>query len=171
MATPSPANLSGGNAASPVVAGLGPSKRRAPVQTHMSQEDFDALGYPKVPAEWTEEWMREQLELEKVDPRVNPNLLLEETDQEFWFNLTRKPYAKTILRTEQQCVERKQAWLQQYARVALGNNLREELADELETCTPELKRIISPIFKYRALPALELPMNLTNILMSLLCPP
>lgn len=150
MATASLANLSGGNGASAVGAGLGPSKRKAkPMQTHMSQEDFDAFGYPKVPAEWTEEWMREQLELEKVDPRVNPNLLLEETDQEFWVNLTRKPYAKTILRTEQHNVERKQAWLQQYGRVALGNNLREELADELEACTPELKRIIAPIFKYR----------------------
>ena len=51
----------------------------APVRlpkSHMRQEDFDALGYPKVPEHMTKEWMLEQIELEKVDPRVNPNLLL-----------------------------------------------------------------------------------------------
>lgn len=49
---------------------------------HMSQEEFDDLGYPSIPSHWTKEWMLQQLELEKVDPRVNPNLLLEETSQE-----------------------------------------------------------------------------------------
>ena len=41
----------------------------------MRQEDFDALGYPQVPKHMTKEWMLEQISLEKVDPRVNPNLL------------------------------------------------------------------------------------------------
>jgi len=26
----------------------------------MSQEDFDALGYPSIPSHWTKEWMVEQ---------------------------------------------------------------------------------------------------------------
>lgn len=47
---------------------------RSPKGGHMRQEDFDALGYPQVPQHMTKEWMLEQIELEKVDPRVNPNL-------------------------------------------------------------------------------------------------
>ena len=27
---------------------------------HMSQEEFDALGYPSIPSHWTKEWMLEQ---------------------------------------------------------------------------------------------------------------
>ena len=45
--------------------------------------------------------------MEKVDPRVNPNLLLEETSQEFWDNMSRKPYAKAILKSERHWSKRR----------------------------------------------------------------
>ena len=48
-----------------------------------------------------------RIELEKVDPRVNPNLLLEETSQEFWDNMSRKPYAKAILKSERHWSKRR----------------------------------------------------------------
>eukprot|EP00913_Durusdinium_trenchii_P002943 g2730.t1 len=34
-------------------------------KSHMSQEEFDDLGYPSIPSHWTKEWMLQQLELEK----------------------------------------------------------------------------------------------------------
>ena len=111
----------------------------------MSQKEFDELGYPKIPDHWTKEWMLRQIELEKVDPRVNPNLLLDETDQEFWDNASRKPYAKAILRSEQHWLQRRKLWLRQYGQVALANMMREELAAELETCPPSVKRLVMPI--------------------------
>ena len=112
---------------------------------HMSQKEFDELGYPKIPDHWTKEWMLEQIELEKVDPRVNPNLLLDETQQEFWDNASRKPYAKAILRSEQHWTKRRQVWLRQYEQTELANMMREELASELETCPPDVKRLVTPI--------------------------
>lgn len=54
-----------------------------------------------------------RIELEKVDPRANPNLLLEETSQEFWDNMSRKPYAKAILKSERHWSKRRaldQGW-------------------------------------------------------------
>lgn len=120
-----------------------------PFQGHMSQKEFDELGYPKIPDHWTKEWMLRQIELEKVDPRVNPNLLLDETDQEFWDNASRKPYAKAILRSEQHWLQRRKLWLRQYGQVALANMMREELAAELETCPPSVKRLVMPILKYK----------------------
>ncbi|CAE8742487.1 unnamed protein product, partial [Polarella glacialis] len=122
-----------------------PPLSRTPLQGHMSQEEFDAFDYPQTPAEWTEEWMRKQIELERVDPRVNPNLLLDETQQEFWNNISRKPYAKAILRAEEHWKDRRRVWLQQYERVEIMNQVREELAEELEGCAPEMKRLLAPI--------------------------
>lgn len=116
---------------------------------HMSQEEFDALGYPSIPSHWTKEWMLEQIELEKVDPRVNPNLLLEETSQEFWDNMSRKPYAKAILKSERHWSKRRNAWLRQFEQVEMANALRSELAEELENCPPELKRMVQPMLKYK----------------------
>eukprot|EP00439_Symbiodinium_sp_Y106_P087124 s181_g40.t1 len=120
-----------------------------PFQGHMSQKEFDELGYPKVPDHWTKDWMLRQIELEKVDPRVNPNLLLDETHQEFWDNASRKPYAKAILRSEQHWLQRRKLWLRQYEQVALANMIREELAAELEACPPNVKRQVMPILKYK----------------------
>lgn len=116
---------------------------------HMSQEEFDALGYPSIPSHWTKEWMLEQIELEKVDPRVNPNLLLEETSQEFWDNMSRKPYAKAILKSERHWSKRRNAWLRQFEQVEMANALRSELAEELENCPAELKRMVQPMLKYK----------------------
>ncbi|CAE8594939.1 unnamed protein product, partial [Polarella glacialis] len=87
--------------------------------------------------------------LERVDPRVNPNLLLDETQQEFWNNISRKPYAKAILRAEEHWKDRRRVWLQQYERVEIMNQVREELAEELEGCAPEMKRLLAPIMVHR----------------------
>ncbi|CAJ1384379.1 unnamed protein product [Effrenium voratum] len=119
------------------------------IKGHMSQEEYDALGYPSIPAEWTREWMMQQIELEKVDPRVNPNLLLEETDQEFWDNMSRKPYAKAILKSERHWTQRRRLWIRQYEQVELANALRQEVVAELELCAPEVKRLVAPIMKYK----------------------
>jgi len=115
----------------------------------MSQEEFDALGYPTIPSHWTKEWMLEQIELEKVDPRVNPNLLLEETSQEFWDNMSRKPYAKAVLKSERHWSKRRNAWLRQFEQVEMANLMRAEMLDELEACSPELKRMLAPIMRYK----------------------
>eukprot|EP00434_Breviolum_minutum_P008999 symbB.v1.2.007925.t1/scaffold495.1/size259991/9 len=134
------------------------SGNAAPVRLpkgHMTQEEFDALGYPTIPSHWTKEWMLEQIELEKVDPRVNPNLLLEETSQagspeknnwvEFWDNMSRKPYAKAVLKSERHWSKRRNAWLRQFEQVEMANLMRAEMLDELEACSPELKRMLAPI--------------------------
>ncbi|CAK9050384.1 Hypothetical protein SCF082_LOCUS27795 [Durusdinium trenchii] len=115
----------------------------------MSQEEFDDLGYPSIPSHWTKEWMLQQLELEKVDPRVNPNLLLEETSQEFWDNMSRKPYAKAILKNERHWTNRRNVWLRQLEQVELANALRAQLTEELEQCAPQIKRLVAPIMKYK----------------------
>ena len=42
---------------------VSPRKSRwtmSPMSGHMSQEEFDALGYPTIPSHWTKEWMLEQ---------------------------------------------------------------------------------------------------------------
>mmetsp|Transcript_107416 Transcript_107416/g.333802 ORF Transcript_107416/g.333802 Transcript_107416/m.333802 type:complete len:720 (+) Transcript_107416:183-2342(+) len=124
-------------------------KKPVPLTSHMTQEEFDALDYPKVPEEWNEEWMKKQIELERVDPRENPNLLFDECQQEFWFNSARKPYAKAILRSEQHWTNRRNVWLKQYETVENMNQLRESVAEELEDCSMEVKRLVTPIMHHK----------------------
>mmetsp|Transcript_117125 Transcript_117125/g.326297 ORF Transcript_117125/g.326297 Transcript_117125/m.326297 type:complete len:704 (+) Transcript_117125:142-2253(+) len=124
-------------------------KNPVPLKSHMTQEEFDELDYPKIPEEWNEEWMRQQIEKESVDPRENPNLLIDEAQQEFWFNATRKPYAKAILRAEQHWTDRRNVWLKQYETVENMNVLRATVAEELEDCSMEVKRLVTPIFHHK----------------------
>merc|ERR1712137_1437829 len=57
-----------------------------PLKDHMTQEEYDDLGYSKVPKEWNEEWMKQQIAKERLDPRENPNLLVDDDQPEFWCN-------------------------------------------------------------------------------------
>lgn len=120
-----------------------------PIKGYMSQETFDELEYPKPPEYMTEDWMKKQIELERVDPRVNPNLLLDETQQEFWHTAARKPYAKQILRAEQHWTDRRNVWLKQYETVEIMNQTREEIGEKLEDCSMEAKRLVAPILHHK----------------------
>jgi hypothetical protein len=42
-------------------------------------------------------------------------------------------------------VRRGNAWLRQFEQVEMANTLRAELAEELENCPPELKRMVQPM--------------------------
>lgn len=116
---------------------------------HMTSEDYDELGYPKVPTEWNEQYFSELMEKEKSDPRVNPNLLLSTNDADFWYNAARKPYAKAIQRSEKHWTQRRNVWLRQYDTVMMLNETREELTEQLEDCSMEVKRLVAPILQYK----------------------
>jgi len=116
----------------------------------ITPEEYKELGYPEYDARFRDkEWMRTQMELERTDPRVNPNLLKTEQDDEFWYNAARKPINKAILKTEECWNNRRQTWLAQYKRVMDCNNKREVMAELLNDCSNEVRRLITPIFKYR----------------------
>jgi len=123
--------------------------KAVPLKSHMSQEEFEELEYPKVPAEWDETWMQKQMAMEMVDPRVNPNLLMDENHQEFWHNAARKPLAKVIQRSEQHWQDRRNVWIKQYETVEIGNQRREQVAEMLEDCSTEVKRLVAPIMHHK----------------------
>lgn len=120
-----------------------------PFKSHMTQDEFDDLDYPKVPEEWTPDYFTELMYKERVDPRVNPNLLLDEGHREFWNNMARKPFAKAILRSEQHWTDRRNVWLKQYENVELMNQAREKVAGLLEDCPMEVKRLLTPILHHK----------------------
>jgi len=107
------------------------------------------LGYPEYDPKFDDpEWQKQQFEKERVDPRENPNLLLSPEDPEFWHNAHRKPHAKAILRSEKHWHDRRRAWLEQSINVERSNMEREELVEELEGCSAEVKRLVAPVMKY-----------------------
>lgn len=116
---------------------------------HMTSADYDELGYPKLPPEWDEKYFADLMEKEKTDPRVNPNLLLSTNEAEFWHNAARKPYAKAIQRSEKHWCQRRNVWLRQYDTVMMLNETREELTQQLEDCSMEVKRLVTPILQYK----------------------
>ncbi|CAK0899915.1 unnamed protein product [Prorocentrum cordatum] len=97
----------------------------------------------------TREWMLQQVERERVDPRENPNLLIDESHQEFWNTAARKPYARALLRAEQHWTRRRGVWLRQVEAVEGANATREEVAELLEDCSAEAKRLVAPILHFR----------------------
>lgn len=119
------------------------------VSGHMTSADYDELGYPKLPPEWNEEYFADLMEKEKTDPNVNPNLLINASEAEFWYNAARKPYAKAIQRSEKHWTNRRNVWLRQYETVEMLNETREELTEQLEDCSMEVKRLVTPILQYK----------------------
>jgi len=119
------------------------------VGCHLTTEDYDDFGYPTVPKEWNQEYFDQLMIQEKTDPRVNPNLLLDTNEAEFWHNAARKPYAKAILRQEKHWTSRRNVWLRQYETVEMLNENRDEMMEQLEECPMEVKRLVTPIMKYK----------------------
>lgn len=108
------------------------------------------LEYPEYDPKFDDpEWMKEQLRKEYNDPRENPNFFLSPEHPEYWHNVARKPYAKAILRSQEHCTMRKGKWREQHAAVECMNTMREEIAAELEECSPEVKRMVTPMMKYK----------------------
>jgi len=132
------------------VADMEPSPRQ-----HVTEEEFREFGYPPMPKEFmSEEYWTQQDELERTDPRVNPNLSLDGSEvdtnsQEFWDNAMRKPLAKYIQRHSDHRNQRRKVWLEQSGIVEEMNLSRENLADALESCSMEVKRLVTPIFRYK----------------------
>jgi len=115
----------------------------------ISEEQYKEWGYPQHDPKFKDkEWHREQMELDRTDPRHNPNLLRDQDDPEFWNHAARKPFSKAMLRSEQHWNSRRKTWMKQYERVQLTNQKREEIAELLEDCSIETKRVLTPIMKY-----------------------
>merc|ERR1719506_2785612 len=116
----------------------------------ITPEEYHELGYPvHDPRYRDQEFVRQQLELEMTDPRVNPNLLLSQDDAEFWNNAMRKPMNKTLLQSDQWWTNRRNIWMKQYQNVTDANRKRELLADLLEDCSTETRRLVTPVLRYR----------------------
>lgn len=134
------------------VAAINPSleeDRRAPTPA-LTEDQKKAFGYPEYPKEFDDpSWLRAQFDLEAVDPRLNPNLLLSDKDPEFWHNAMRKPYAKAIVKSERHWVSRKSTWLSQYHQIEELNQNRAALEPMLNACSIEVKRILTPILRYK----------------------
>ncbi|CAL1168464.1 unnamed protein product, partial [Cladocopium goreaui] len=123
------------------------------------QEEFSetSLGYPKWPEEMKDpQYFRNELMKMRNDPRKNPNHGRSMEDQEFWNEAARLPWAKVLLRKEQFWTQRRNVWLQQYGKVLRDNRGRLAVAEELEECSMELKRLVSPLLHYRVIEGLLL---------------
>ncbi|CAJ1360954.1 unnamed protein product [Effrenium voratum] len=96
-------------------------------------------------------WQKKQLQLdrrENTDPRHNPNLNRDQNDPEFWYHAARKPFNKALLRTEQHWNSRREVWLKQFEQVKDMNEKRALLAELLEDCSAEVRRLVAPILQY-----------------------
>ncbi|CAK9074230.1 unnamed protein product [Durusdinium trenchii] len=117
--------------------------------------ESELYGYPKWPPEMKDpQYFRNELMKMRNDPRQNPNHGRSMEDQEFWNEAARLPWAKVLLRKEQFWTERRNAWLQQYGKVIRGNRGRLQVAEQLEECSMELKRLVTPVLHYRVVEGL-----------------
>jgi len=115
-----------------------------------SKEQLRGWGYPEYdPAYDDPIWLKETWKKEYEDPRENANFFLDQRNPEFWNNVARKPYAKAIIRSDQHWNGRKNMWLQQFENVLDSNGNRELIADALDDCAVETKRLVQPILKHR----------------------
>lgn len=113
------------------------------------EDKYREYGYPEMDQRFKDkEWHRKQMELDRTDPRHNPNLNRDQSDPEFWYNAARKPFSKALLRSEQHWERRRELWAKQMARVQSMNAQRESLSDHLEGCSNDMKRLVGPILKY-----------------------
>ena len=115
------------------------------------------LGYPKWPEEMKDpQYFRNELMKMKNDPRTNPNHGRSMEDQEFWNEAARLPWAKVLLRKEQFWTERRNVWLQQYGQIIRCNRGRLDALEQLEDCSMEIKRLVTPLLHYRVIEGLLL---------------
>lgn len=114
------------------------------------KEQMKEWGYPEYDPNYDNpDWLKEQWRREDEDPRENANFFLDQKDPEFWNNVARKPYSKTIIQSEEHWTGRRNMWLQQFGNVQELNNYREQVVEALECCTVETKRLVQPIMRYR----------------------
>lgn len=144
----------------PLPVGSASTGGRVNIHSVITDEQADELGYPTIPEEMKDPdfFKRDFLKM-STDPRYNRNLLLDRNSQEYWNEAARAPWAKTLLRREQYWNDRRQVWVYQADRVAELNNSREVITDLLEDCGMDVKRLVSPIIKYRIV---ELKMHFLN---------
>jgi len=115
----------------------------------ISDEEYKELGYPQLDPKYRDkEWQKQQLQLDSTDPRHNPNLNRDQNDPEFWYHAARKPFNKALLRTEQHWNSRREVWLKQFEQVKEMNQKRELLAELIEDCSAEIKRLVTPILHF-----------------------
>lgn len=137
--------------------GLGGPSRPHQVVT---DEQADELGYPRIPEEMQDpEYFKRDFVLMSTDPRYNKCLLMDNGSQEYWNEAARAPWAKVLLRREQYWNDRRTLWVRQAGRVAELNNSREVLMELLEECDMDVKRLVSPIAKYKIV---ELKLHFLN---------
>eukprot|EP00931_Biecheleriopsis_adriatica_P021503 TRINITY_DN14045_c0_g1_i1.p1 TRINITY_DN14045_c0_g1~~TRINITY_DN14045_c0_g1_i1.p1 ORF type:complete len:687 (-),score=191.03 TRINITY_DN14045_c0_g1_i1:9-2069(-) len=115
----------------------------------ISDEEYKELGYPQMDPKFRDPaWHKKQLELDSTDPRHNPNLNRDANDPEFWYHAARRPFHKALLRTEQHWNGRRKVWLSQFDQVKDMNQKRELIADLLEECPNDVKRLVTPIMHF-----------------------
>lgn len=116
----------------------------------ISPELYEEYDYPKYDPKYRDkEYVKSEMMEEMVDPRKNPNLYRDQNDPEFWYNAARKPFNKTLLRSENHWEKRRSLWLNQFHRVQEMNKKRQEIAELLEDCPNDVKRLITPIMKFK----------------------
>eukprot|EP00746_Dinoflagellata_sp_MGD_P164641 gnl/MRDRNA2_/MRDRNA2_93379_c0_seq1.p1 gnl/MRDRNA2_/MRDRNA2_93379_c0~~gnl/MRDRNA2_/MRDRNA2_93379_c0_seq1.p1 ORF type:complete len:536 (-),score=145.62 gnl/MRDRNA2_/MRDRNA2_93379_c0_seq1:135-1742(-) len=120
------------------------------MENHVTDEQYKEYGYPQ-PPEYMKDpnWWKENMERERTDPRVNPNLNVDMTSQQFWDNAARKPWAKHIMRHDQYWQDRRANWLEQLEAVNKFNEEREQIGELLEECPMQIKKLVTPILKYK----------------------
>lgn len=126
-----------------------PNQKATVAPSWISDEEYKELGYPQLDPKFRDkEWQKKQLQLDSTDPRHNPNLNRDQNDPEFWYHAARKPFNKALLRTEQHWNSRREVWLKQFEQVKDMNQKRELLAELLEDCSTEVKRLVAPILHF-----------------------
>mmetsp|Transcript_1110 Transcript_1110/g.2533 ORF Transcript_1110/g.2533 Transcript_1110/m.2533 type:complete len:665 (-) Transcript_1110:44-2038(-) len=131
------------------VARLPKEKATSVAPSWISDEEYKELGYPQLDPKFRDqEWQKKQLQLDSTDPRHNPNLNRDQNDPEFWYHAARKPFNKALLRTEQHWNSRREVWLKQFEQVKDMNEKRALLAELLEDCSAEVRRLVAPILQY-----------------------
>lgn len=131
-----------------------PPRFEPPVQNSGLQYSKDQLkewGYPDYDSKYDDpEWLAQQFQKEKDDPRENRNFFISENSPEFWNNASRKPHMKALMQTDDHWKHRKNTWLEQFSQVRDANKGRDEVCDRLEECTMATKRLVAPIMHCRA---------------------
>mmetsp|Transcript_63440 Transcript_63440/g.138136 ORF Transcript_63440/g.138136 Transcript_63440/m.138136 type:complete len:608 (+) Transcript_63440:43-1866(+) len=123
-----------------------------PCSDEQAEQEY---GYPTWPEEMKNpNFFAEELHRMRTDPRYNKNLLLDPNSQEYWNEAARAPWAKVLLRREEWRNERRSRWLYQAGHVEEMNKSREEVAELLENCSMQVKRLVAPMLRYKPVESL-----------------
>jgi len=118
-----------------------------PCSDEQADEEY---GYPKWPEEVKEPgFWEEELHRLNTDPRHNPHLGPKANEVSFAEAVSMLPWGKAMLRREEFQNQRRSVWLMQASRVEKNNKVREVLCELLEDCPIDVKRLITPVLKYK----------------------